>query len=609
MTLDEFQLIRDTIPDDAGIYKYFDSEGNWLYVGKAKNLKKRVSQYFLDNKQHAARTKVMVKLIHHIEFAVVNNESDALILENSLIKEYQPKYNIRLKDDKTYPFIVIKNERFPRIFFTRKFIKDGSEYLGPYTSIFFAKEIFNTLTSLFPLRTCTLNLSKENIEKKKFKECLEYHIGNCAAPCIGVQAEEEYVQNIKKIKDILKGKFAYVKDFMNQQMELSAEKLKFEAAESWKNKLAKLDAFETKSVIFNPKWNNILAVNIYRAETKTVINYLKVENGTIVATKSFEVEYKLDESNSEILEQFIIQYLIENTGIEEVVIPEEINELPNRVRQSIPLLGDKKKLLDVSYFNARSYTMTLFTDPKFEKKRKEFNILKELQDKLRLKDLPIHIECFDNSNIQGTNPVAACVVFKNGKPANKEYRHFHVKTVVGPDDFASMKEIVERRYARMIDENETLPQLIVIDGGKGQLSHAIESLEKLGIGDKVAIIGIAKKLEEIYFKNDPIPMYIDKKSPALKLIQQLRDEAHRFGLSFHRQIRSKGMLNSSLDHIAGLGKSSITKLLKKYKSIPNIQAAPREELEEMIGRNRVEILLEHFQMLPLGTDSESQIIS
>jgi excinuclease ABC subunit C len=595
MTLDEFQLIRDTIPDDAGIYKYFDSEGNWLYVGKAKNLKKRVSQYFLDNKQHAARTKVMVKLIHHIEFAVVNNESDALILENSLIKEYQPKYNIRLKDDKTYPFIVIKNERFPRIYFTRKFIKDGSEYLGPYTSIFFAKEIFNTLTKLFPLRTCTLNLSKDNIEKKKFKECLEYHIGNCAAPCIGAQPEEDYTQNIKKIRDILKGKFGYVKEYMNEQMENSAENLKFETAELWKNRVVKLSDFETKSVIFNPKWNNILAVNIYRAETKTVINYLKVENGTIVATKSFEVEFKLDESNAEILEQFIIQYLIENTGIEEVVIPEEINELPNRIRQSIPLLGDKKKLLDVSYFNARSYTMTLFTDPKFEKKRKDFNILKELQDKLRLKDLPIHIECFDNSNIQGTNPVAACVVFKNGKPANKEYRHFHVKTVIGPDDFGSMKEIVERRYARMIDENETLPQLIIIDGGKGQLSHAIESLEKLGIGDKVAIIGIAKRLEEIYFKNDPVPMYIDKKSPALKLIQQLRDEAHRFGLSFHRQMRSKDMINSSLDHIHGLGKSSITKLMKKYKSIPNIQNAPREELEEMIGKNRMEILMEYFQ--------------
>jgi excinuclease ABC subunit C len=515
-----------------------------------------------------------------------------------LIKEYQPKYNIRLKDDKTYPFIVIKNERFPRIFFTRKFIRDGSEYLGPYTSIFFAKEIFNTLTNLFPLRTCKLNLSKENIEKKKFKECLEYHIGNCAAPCIGAQPEDEYAQNIKKIKDILKGKFGYVKEFMTEQMNTSAENLKFEAAESWKNKISKLSDFETKSVIFNPKWNNILAVNIYRAETKTVINYLKVENGTIVATKSFEVEFKLEETNAEILEQFITQYLLDHKGIEEVVIPEEINELPNRIRQVIPLLGDKKKLLDVSYFNARSYTMTLFTDPKFEKKRKDFNILKELQDKLRLKDLPIHIECFDNSNIQGTNPVAACVVFKNGKPANKEYRHFHVKTVIGPDDFGSMKEIVERRYARMIDENETLPQLIVIDGGKGQLSHAIESLEKLGIGDKVAIIGIAKRLEEIYFKNDPIPMYIDKKSPALKLIQQLRDEAHRFGLSFHRQIRSKGMINSSLDHIHGLGKSSITKLLKKYKSIPNIQAAQREELEELIGKNRVDILMEHFQMIP-----------
>ena len=512
-----------------------------------------------------------------------------------MIKENQPKYNIRLKDDKTYPFIVIKNERFPRIFFTRKYYKDGSEYLGPYTSVMTAKDIFNAITTLFPLRTCTLNLSKENVTKKKFRACLEYHIGNCLAPCEAKQSEEEYAQNIKKIKDILKGKFSQVKDHMTAQMEKTAEQLEFEEAEKWKEKLKKLGEFETKSVIFNPKWNHILAVNIYMTESKCILNYLMVDNGTIISSKSFEVERKLEESNEEVLEQFISQFLLTNQGVEEVVIPIEIVELPYKIRQVIPLLGDKKKLLDVSYTNARSFAMTLFTDPKFEKKRGEFNILKELQDKLRLNQLPIHIECFDNSNIQGTNPVSACVVFKNGKPAKKDYRHFHVKTVEGPDDFASMKEIVTRRYKRMVDENETLPQLIVIDGGKGQLSHALEALKELGLESKMTIVGIAKKLEEIYFKDDPIPMYIDKKSPALKLIQQMRDEAHRFGLSFHRQLRSKSMIQSSLHQIEGIGKTTVTKLLKKYKSIANMKEANKEELIELIGAQRAEILLDFFQ--------------
>lgn len=591
MNLEDFLSIRDTLPEQPGVYRYFDEEDNWLYVGKAKNIKKRVSQYFLENKIVASRIKLMVRQIVRIEVTIVPNENDALILENSLIKENQPKYNIRLKDDKTYPFIVIKNERFPRIFFTRKYYKDGSEYLGPYTSVITAKDIFNTMTTLFPLRTCTLNLSKENITKRKFRACLEFHIGNCLAPCEAKQTEEEYAQNIKKIKDILKGKFSQVKDFMKIQMDKTAEKLSFEEAEQWKTKLKKLDEFETKSVIFNPKWNHILAVNIYTTASKCILNYLCVENGTIISSKSFEVERKLEESNEEVLEQFISQFLLTTNDIEEVVIPFELAALPNRVRQVIPLLGDKKKLLDVSYINARSFAMTLFTDPKFEKKRGEFNILKELQDKLRLNQLPIHIECFDNSNIQGTNPVSACVVFKNGKPAKKDYRHFHVKTVEGPDDFASMKEIVKRRYKRMVEEGEELPQLIVIDGGKGQLSHALEALTELQLESKVTIVGIAKKLEEIYFKDDPIPMYIDKKSPALKLIQQMRDEAHRFGLSFHRQLRSKSMIQSSLNQIDGVGKTTVTKLLKKYKSIANMKQASREELTELIGAHRMEILL------------------
>lgn len=595
MTLEDFLKIRDTLPEDAGIYKYFDSQNNWLYVGKAKNLKKRVSQYFMDARPTNSKTKTLVRLIHHIEFTTVLNESDALILENSLIKENQPKFNIRLKDDKTYPFIVIKNEPFPRVFFTRKFIKDGSEYFGPYTSVFLVKNIFDSIKSIFPLRTCALNLSKQNIEKKKFKECLEYHIGNCLAPCVARESESEYNETIQRIRSILKGKFSDVKSQMHLQMTSYAEKLDFERAELWKKRLGQLDEFETKSVIFNPSWDQILTVNLYTTNDRTIISYLKIENGTIVASKSFEVEYKLDSSNREILEHFINGYLIEFPQIKEVVIPEEINVFLNKAKQVIPLLGDKKKLLDISYQNARSYAMTLFTDPKFEKKRKEFNILKELQDKLRLTQLPIHIECFDNSNIQGTNPVSACVVFKNGKPAKKDYRHFHVKTVIGADDFASMKEIVGRRYKRMIEENETLPQLIVIDGGKGQLSHAIEALDELGISSQVPIVGIAKKLEEIYFKNDPIPLYIEKRSPALKLIQHMRDEAHRFGLAFHRNTRSKDMIQSSLDSIDGLGKVTITKLLKEFKSLSNIKSASREEIEKLIGKNRTDILIRYFE--------------
>jgi excinuclease ABC subunit C len=595
MTLEEFLPIRKSLPEEPGIYKYFDHADNWLYVGKAKNLKKRVSQYFLDNKQANSKTKTMVKLITRIEFTIVNSESDALILENSLIKENQPRYNIRLKDDKTYPFVIVKNEGFPRVFFTRKYIKDGSEYFGPYTSVLLAKDIFHTIKTIFPLRSCTLSLTKKNIEQKKFKTCLEYHIGNCLAPCVGYQSEEEYDGMIDKIRAILKGKFTEVRIQMQDQMLAYAEKLDFENAEKWKLRINQLGDFETKSVIFNPSWDQILTVNLYKTQNKTLINYLKIENGTIVASKSFEVEYKNDESNAEILEHFINGFVIEDPEIKEVVIPEEIGILKGKIKQVIPLLGDKKRLLEISYHNARSYAMTLFTDPKFERKRKEFNVLKELQDKLHLTTLPIHIECFDNSNIQGTSPVSACVVFKNGKPVKKDYRHFHVKTVIGPDDFASMREIIYRRYKRMIDDHEELPSLIVVDGGKGQLSHAIEALDELGISDKVPIVGIAKRLEEIYFKNDPIPLYIDKKSPALKLIQQMRDEAHRFGLAFHRDTRSKGMIKSSLDSIEGLGKSSIEKLLKEFKSLSNIQAAPREEIEKIIGKNRTNILLGHFE--------------
>jgi excinuclease ABC subunit C len=594
MTIEEFELIKDTLPTQAGVYKYIDSKGTILYVGKAKNLKKRISQYFVDNRQTASRIKMMVKLAERIEFTVVSNENDALILENGLIKEFQPKYNIRLKDDKTYPFIAIKKESFPRVFFTRKYIKDGSEYLGPYTSVLFAKEVFNTLKTIFPLRTCNLNLAPEKIAQKKYKVCLEYHIGNCNAPCVGFHKEEEYNLSIRRIREILKGKFSELKEFMQNQMDKSAENLEFESAEKWKQRILKLKDFETKSVIFNPSLHEILALNIYTSTEKKVINYLKVINGTVVATKSYEVETKLEETDIEIYDHVIQTLLLEHPDVKEVLVPLEVSKLPLSKRMTIPLLGDKKKLLDLCYINARSYAMSLVVDPKFQKRRSEFNILKELQDKLKLTELPAHIECFDNSNIQGTSPVSACVVFKGGKPAKKDYRHFHVKSVEGPNDFDTMKEVVYRRYKRMLDEGEELPNLIVVDGGKGQLSSAIESLDKLGISEKVPIIGIAKRLEEIYFKNDPIPLYIDKKSPALKLIQHMRDEAHRFGITFHRQTRSKKMIGSQLDEIEGFGAKTIQKLYKKFKHIEGMRNAPYEELVAEIGQKRAEQLRSYF---------------
>lgn len=595
MTIEEFELIKDTLPTQAGVYKYIDSKSTILYVGKAKNLKKRISQYFVDNRQTPSRIKVMVKLAERIEFTVVDNENDALILENGLIKEFQPKYNIRLKDDKTYPFIAIKKEFFPRVFFTRKYIKDGSEYLGPYTSVLFAKEVFNTLKTIFPLRTCNLNLAPEKIAQKKYKVCLEYHIGNCNAPCVGFQKEEEYNLSIRRIREILKGKFSELKEFMQSQMDKSAENLEFESAEKWKQRILKLKDFETKSVIFNPSLHEILALSIYTSTEKKVINYLKVINGTIVATKSYEVETKLEETDIEIYDHVIQTLLLEHSDVKEVLVPLEVSKLPLSKRMTIPLLGDKKKLLDLCYINARSYAMSLVVDPKFQKRRSEFNILKELQDKLKLTELPAHIECFDNSNIQGTSPVSACVVFKGGKPAKKDYRHFHVKSVEGPNDFDTMKEVVYRRYKRMIEEGEALPNLIVVDGGKGQLSSAIESLDKLGISEKVPIIGIAKRLEEIYFKNDPIPLYIDKKSPALKLIQHMRDEAHRFGITFHRQTRSKKMIGSQLDEIEGFGTKTVQRLYKKFKHIEGMRNAPYEELVSEIGQKRAEQLRSYFE--------------
>lgn len=589
MTIEDFQTIRKSLPSEPGIYKYFDDKNVIIYVGKAKNISKRVAQYFLENKQDSAKTRLLVHNIHHVEYTIVNSEHDALILENSLIKEYQPKYNIRLKDDKNFPFIVIKKEPFPRIFFTRKFIKDGSEYLGPFTSPFRANEILTLLKKLFPQRSCTLALTPKNIEAKKFKVCLEYHIGNCKGPCEGKQSLEEYENSVVQIRNILKGKLTFVMSYLKAQMEQAASELKFEEAAQWKRKMDMIQDYQSKTVIVNPYYNNILVGSVYRNEKKAVVNYLVIADGSIVATKNLEVEKKLDESESEILE-YTMNYLLKDMPeIQELVVPHEIQTI-HKVKQFVPQSGDKKGLLDISLKNARVHFISINQEQNFEKKKKELDVLAEMKDKLRLTETPIHIECFDNSNIQGTSPVSACVVFKNGKPSKKDYRHFNVKTVIGPNDFDTMKEVVMRRYKRMIDEGETLPQLIIIDGGKGQLGMAIDVLKDLNIADKVCVIGIAKRLEEIYYKDDPIPLYIDKKSPVLKLIQQLRDEAHRFGLNFHRLKRSNNVKYSMLEDVEGIGKHTIDILYKKYKSMNKIKEAKQEELELLIGKSRAEKL-------------------
>lgn len=593
MTAEEFQAIRHTIPQEPGIYKYFDVTNEIVYVGKAKNLYKRVSQYFLETKQESAKTKLLVKTIHRIEFTIVNNEHDALLLESGLIKEYKPRFNIRLKDDKSYPFIVIKKEPFPRIFFTRKIIKDGSEYLGPFTSTFKAKEILELLKKIFPLRSCNLNLIQKNIEAKKFKVCLEYHIGNCKGPCENKQSEQAYLEMIQQIRNILKGKFGMVSDYLQKRMQQAADQLNFEEAQEWKKKFSLFEDYQSKTVIVNPYYNEMLVCSIQSEVKKAVVNFLEISNGSIIGTYNIEIDKVLEESDNALMELAVTDFLNEKDYIKELVLPFQL-QAGIGIKQNIPQIGDKKALLEISIKNAKLHLMTLLQEGKFEKSKKGFDVLNELKEKLRLKDLPIHIECFDNSNIQGTHPVSACVVFKNGKPSKKDYRHFNIKTVIGPNDFDSMREVVYRRYHRMVEESETLPQLIIIDGGKGQLSAAIDALNQVGILEKVTAVGIAKRLEEIYYKDDPLPMYIDKKSAALKLIQQLRNEAHRFGLTFHRNKRSQKFTKSQFSDIEGIGEQTVSALYKKFKSFEKIKTLSLETLAEVIGKARAVKVYEYL---------------
>ncbi len=583
-----------TLPDNPGVYQYYDKEGKLLYVGKAKNLKKRVASYF--TKQHDnARTRLLVKRIHEIKHIVVATETDALLLENNLIKKYQPKYNVMLKDDKTYPWLCIKKERFPRVFSTRRLIKDGSEYFGPYTNMRTVHTLLELVKGLYPIRTCNFDLSEAKIKAGKYKVCLEYHLGNCLGPCEDKQEESDYLENIEAIRNIFKGNFRDSLGRFKKQMKELAADLHFEDAQRVKEKIDVLENYQAKSTVVNPKISNVDVFSIVSDESYAYVNFLQISYGSIIRSHTLEIRKKLDETDKELLELSVVELRQRfNSICKEIYVPFMINT-EEGIKVHVPKTGDKKKILELSTRNAKYYRMERFKQAKIvDPDRHEKRIMAQMKKDLRLSDEPRHIECFDNSNIQGTNPVAACVVFKNGKPSKKEYRKFNIKTVEGPDDYASMEEVVYRRYKRLLDEEQPLPQLIIIDGGKGQLSSALKSLEKLELRGKIAIIGIAKRLEELFYPDDPIPLYLDKKSETLKIIQQLRNEAHRFGISFHRDKRSKEALDSALETIPGIGEKTVVELLKHFKSTKRISEAGFDELEKVIGASRAKKIVAYF---------------
>ncbi len=588
----EIQL--KTLPDSPGVYQYYDKDDVILYVGKAKNLKKRVASYFTKNHENA-KTRILVKKIVSIKHIVVNSETDALLLENNLIKKYQPKYNIMLKDDKTYPWICIKKERFPRVFMTRRVVKDGSEYFGPYTSVRTVKVLLDLIRELYPLRTCTYDLSKEKIEAGKYKVCLEYHLGNCKGPCEDFQSEENYNETIKAIRNIVKGNFRQSLEKFQELMLSFAEKMEFEEAQKVKEKLDLLSNYQAKSTIVNPSINNVDVFSIISDKGYGYVNFFKIANGSIIQSHTTEIKKKLDETDKEILELAIVEIRQRFHSIsKEIYVPFQL-DLGDTIKVTVPKLGDKKRIVELSERNAKYYRQEQFKQIKIaDPDRHVKRIMAQMQKDLRLSVEPRHIECFDNSNIQGTHPVAACVVFKDGKPSKKEYRHYNIKTVEGPDDFASMEEVVFRRYKRLLSEDQSLPQLIVIDGGKGQLSSALKSLDVLGLRGKIAIIGIAKRLEEIYYPGDSIPMYLDKKSESLKIIQFLRNEAHRFGITLHRNKRSKSAIQSELELIPSIGKQTVTSLLRKFKSAKRVKNATFEELKEAVGASRAQKVFQYF---------------
>lgn len=599
-----------TLPDSPGVYQYYDKDGKLLYVGKAKNLKKRVSSYFTKNFDNN-RTRLLVKKIETIKHIVVKTETDALLLENNLIKKYQPRYNVMLKDDKSYPWICIKNERFPRVFVTRQLIRDGSEYYGPYTSMKTVHTLLDLIKGLYPLRTCNYDLSEEKIRAGKYKVCLEYHLGNCLGPCEGLFSEEEYNENIEAIRNIVKGNFKESLRKFKTQMKTLAANLEFEEAQRIKEKIDILENYQSKSTVVNPKINNVDVFSIISDESYGYVNFLQLSHGAIIRSHTLEIKKKLDESDKSLLQLAIVEMRQRfKSQSKEVYLPFKV-DLGESIKVHVPKLGDKKAILDLSQRNAKYYRMERFKQAKIVDPDRHTNrIMAQMKKDLRLAEEPRHIECFDNSNIQGTNPVAACVVFKDGKPSKKDYRKFHIKTVEGPDDFASMEEVVYRRYKRLLEEEQPLPQLIIIDGGKGQLSSALKSLDALELRGKIAIIGIAKRLEELFYPDDPIPLYLDKKSETLKIIQQLRNEAHRFGITFHRSKRSKQALNTELETIPGIGEKTMVKLLSHFKSTKRIATASFEELAQVVGPSRAKKLAVHFgnekKEKPNNTSSKSK---
>lgn len=594
MILPELDLQLKTLPNAPGVYQYFDGDGTILYVGKAKNLKKRVASYFTKTHENG-KTRVLVKKIVNIKHIVVETETDALLLENNLIKKHQPRYNVMLKDDKSYPWICIKNERFSRVFSTRRIIKDGSEYFGPYTSMKTVLTLLDLIKGLYQLRNCNYDLSEEKIQAGKYSVCLEYHLGNCKGPCEGYESEAEYNENIKAIKEILKGNF---KDSLSQfkiQMKDFAEGMHFEQAQKVKEKIEVLENYQAKSTIVNPKISNVDVFSIMSDESYGYVNFLQLSYGSIIRSHTLEIKKKLDETDKQLLELAITEIRQRfNSNSKEIYVPFKI-DLGENIKVTIPKLGDKKHILDLSLRNAKYYRIERFKQIKIIDPDRHVNrVMAQMKTDLHLSEEPRHIECFDNSNIQGTNPVAACVVFKNGKPSKADYRHFNIKTVEGPDDFASMEEVVYRRYKRLLDENSPLPQLIIIDGGKGQLSSALKSLDALNLRGKIAIIGIAKRLEELFYPNDPIPLYLDKKSETLKIIQQLRNEAHRFGIEHHRNRRSKNAFNTELETISGIGEKTVVDLLKHFKSAKRVSNAKLDELESIIGTARAEKIYNYY---------------
>lgn len=597
MNIPTLDLQLQTLPDSPGVYQYYDKEGKILYVGKAKNLKKRVTSYF--TKSHDSyKTAVLVKKIVEIKHIVVISEQDALLLENNLIKKLQPRYNINLKDDKTYPWICIKKEPFSRIFPTRKMIKDGSEYYGPYTNFKTVNTLLDLIKELYPLRTCNYDLNEANIKSGKYKVCLEYHIGNCKGPCEGFELLENYQNQVEAIRQILKGNFKdSLKSFKVKMTQLAAN-MQFEEAQKVKEKIEVLENYQAKSTILNPKISSIDVFSIVSDETMAYVNFLQISHGAIIRSHTLELKKKLDETDEELLELAVVE-LRERFQLtsKELILPFELN-FGDKIKVTVPQLGDKKQILELSQRNAKYHRLEQLKQIQIVDPERHTNrIMAQMKKDLRLSVEPRHIECFDNSNIQGTNPVAACVVFKDGKASKKDYRHFNIKTVEGPNDFASMEEVVYRRYKRMLDEKQPLPQLIIIDGGKGQLSSALKSLEDLDLRGKIAIIGIAKRLEELFYPEDSVPLYLDKKSETLKIIQQLRNEAHRFGITHHRDKRSKSALQTSLETIPGIGEKTMITLLKHFKSVKRLSLANENEISNVVGASKAKKIYEFYRTL------------